>query len=60
MQEKKRFKKQNLDKKEYENIEYGVKVVKSGMKMLVTFVPAVVGLTKYGPEVLKNIRKLHK
>ena len=60
MQEKKRFKKQKLDKKEYENIEAGVKAVKNGMKMLATFVPAVVGLKKYGPGVLKNIRKLHK
>lgn len=60
MQEKKRFEKQKLDKKEYENIETGVKAVKDGIKILAVLITAATGIKKYGPDLLKNIRKLHK
>ena len=60
MQEKKRFEKQKLDKKEYENIETGVKAVKDGIKILAVLFTAATGIKKYGPDLLKNIRKLHK
>ena len=60
MEEQKRFQNQELDSKDYEPIEEGAKLLKNGGKILAVLALAGGSLKRYGPEVVKGIKKLWK
>ncbi len=60
MTERKRFQNQTLNSEDYEKIEVGAKAVKNGGTILATICLAFGVGKKYGPALLKNLRKLRK
>ena len=60
MGERKRFRNQPLNSKDYENTERASKAVKHGGAILGALVLAVGIGKKYGPELLKNMSKFRR
>lgn len=60
MAKQKRFQSQTLNSEDYEKIEEGAKAVKNGSVIFSTICLAVGIGKKYGPALLKNLRKLGK
>lgn len=60
MSERKRFQNQTLNSEDYEKTEEGAKALKNGGKILGAAALFVGVGKKYGPALLKNLRKLRK
>ena len=60
MEERKRFQNQTLNSEDYEKVEEGAKAVKNGGAILTTLLLVIGVGKKYGPALLKNLRKLRK
>ena len=60
MEERKRFQNQTLNSRDYEKAEEGAMAVKNAGTLMAS-IAVVVGVgKKYGPALLKNLRKLRK
>lgn len=60
MAERKHFQSQKLDKEDYSAAEAGAKVVKDGGKIILVGGLMLTVVKKYGPEVVKQLRRLRK
>ena len=60
MEERNRFKNQTLSSKDYEKVEESAKLLKSGAKIALVAGFCFTVVKKYGPTVIKSIKKLKK